>query len=213
VHRTRRTRENLRQELIGSALVEFAAKGFDGASTRAIAQRVDAHQPQINYHFASKEALWEAAVDHLFSLLRDALADVTPPDEIDDPIELAQIIAEMLRRFVRFAAEHPELNRIMVQEATEDSDRLRHMVDSHVRLWYERTVAAWTRLRAAGIAAPIEPANVHWVIVGAASIPFVNAPEVRILAGADPVKATWVESHADAVIATLLPGHYGSSRM
>ena len=48
---------------------EFGAKGFDGASTRAIARRIGAHQPQINYHFASKEALWTAAVDHLFAEL------------------------------------------------------------------------------------------------------------------------------------------------
>ena len=204
--RPRRTRENLRQELVNAALVEFAAKGFDGASTRVIAERVDAHQPQINYHFSSKEALWEAAVDHLFSLLDDAFADLTPPDEIDDPVRLGELVAEMLRRFVRFAAEHPELNRIIVQEATQDSDRLHNLVERHVRPWYEGTVAAWSRLRDAGIAAPIEPANVHWVIVGFASIPFVNAPEVRLLAGVEPTKAGWVDSHADTVVATMLPG-------
>src|SRR5690242_20205240 len=69
VRRQRRTRDDLRQQLIESALVEFSVKGFDGASTRSIAERVDAYQPQINYHFASKQALWEAAVDHLFGLL------------------------------------------------------------------------------------------------------------------------------------------------
>ena len=58
--RVRRTRSDLREQLLESALVEFAAKGFDGASTRSIAERVDAHQPQINYHFDSKEALWTA---------------------------------------------------------------------------------------------------------------------------------------------------------
>jgi TetR/AcrR family transcriptional regulator len=206
VSRPRRTRENLRQELIEAALVEFAAKGFDGASTRAIAERVDAYQPQINYHFASKEALWEAAVDYLFSLLIDAFDDLPTLDGIDDPVELGHVVAEMLRRFVRFAAQHPELNRIIVQEATEDSDRLSHMVDRHVRPWYKGTVAAWTLLREAGMAAPIEPASVHWVIVGAASIPFVNAPEVRILAGVEPTDPTWVVAHGDAVVATLLPG-------
>jgi AcrR family transcriptional regulator len=192
--------------LLESALSEFAAKGFDGASTRAIADRVDAHQPQINYHFASKEALWEAAVEYLFGLLVDAVGDVPPLADAADPVELGQRVAEMLRRFVHFAAAHPELNRIMVQEATEDSDRLRRMVERHVRPWYEATTVAWARLREAGIAAPIGPASVHWVIVGAASIAFVNAPEVRILAGAEPTDPLWVETHADGVVATLLPG-------
>ena len=74
--RTRRTRDDLRQQLLEAALVEFGAKGFAGASTRSIAQRVDAHQPQINYHFASKDALWEAAVDHLFGRLTAEVGDL-----------------------------------------------------------------------------------------------------------------------------------------
>ena len=80
------------------------------------------------------------------------------------------------------------------------------MIERHVRPWYDATTAAWERLRDAGIAAPIDAANVYWVIVGAASLPFVNAPEVRILAGAEPTDPAWVATHADGVVATLLPG-------
>jgi len=105
---------DIREQLLESALVEFGAKGFDGASTRSIAQRVDAHQPQINYHFDSKEALWFAAVDHLFELLGEELAGLPLPASADDPQELAAVFAEAIRGFVRFAAAHPELNRIMV---------------------------------------------------------------------------------------------------
>src|SRR6202790_757396 len=76
--RVRRARTDIREALLESALVEFGAKGFDGASTRAIARRVEAHQPQINYHFESKAALWTAAVDYLFGLLGEALEGVIP---------------------------------------------------------------------------------------------------------------------------------------
>src|SRR6266849_5412590 len=95
--RVRRARADIREQLLDAALIEFGAKGFDGASTRAIAQRVDAHQPQINYHFASKEALWFAAVDHLFALLGAELADVSVPASVDDPQELALAFAEAIR--------------------------------------------------------------------------------------------------------------------
>jgi AcrR family transcriptional regulator len=192
--------------LLESALVEFGAKGFDGASTRSIAQRADAHQPQINYHFASKEALWFAAVDQLFGLLREQLAEVPLLAGTDDPARLASAFAEAVRRFVRFAAAHPELNQIMVHEATEDSDRLHWMVDRHVRPIYNATRAAWQRLRDAGIAAPIDAALVHYVIVGAASLPFVDAPEARLLIGAEPTDPAWVDAHAAGLVATLLPG-------
>ena len=202
----RRTREDIREQLLESALVEFGAKGFDGASTRSIAQRVNAHQPQINYHFASKEALWFAAVDHLFELLGAELADLPLLARVDDPQELASVFAEAIRRFVRFAAAHPQLNRIMVHEGTEDTDRLRWMVDRHVRPLYDAIRVVWERLRDAGIAAPIDSATVHYVIVGAASLPFVNAPEARLLTGVEPTDAAWVDAHADGLVATLLPG-------
>ena len=203
----RRTRDDLRQQLLESALVEFGAKGFDGASTRSIAQRVDAHQPQINYHFDSKAALWTAAVDHLFALLAEDLADLSLTEDPDDPVELAASFAEVIRRFVRFAAAHPELNQIMVHEATEDSDRLRWMVEEHVRPIYDVIAVVWEQLRTAGIAAPIDATMVHYVLVGAASLPFVNAPEARLLTGTEPTDPAWVQAHADGLVATLLPGH------
>jgi AcrR family transcriptional regulator len=86
--RLRRTRTDIRQALLESALAEFGAKGFDGASTRAIARRVQAHQPQINYHFESKTALWTAAVDYLFGLLREAFDGVIPaqPTQLVRPL-------------------------------------------------------------------------------------------------------------------------------
>src|SRR5713226_9249285 len=78
--RLRRERTDIREALLESALIEFGAKGFDGASTRSIARRIEAHQPQINYHFESKAALWTAAVDYLFGLLGEALTGVLPAE-------------------------------------------------------------------------------------------------------------------------------------
>src|SRR5438270_7955324 len=99
IESVRRTREDIRQRLLDSALVEFGAKGFEGASTRSIAERVDAHQPQINYPFASKEALWFAAVDHLFELLSEEQADLPLLADVEDSAELASVFAEAVRRF------------------------------------------------------------------------------------------------------------------
>jgi hypothetical protein len=112
----------------------------------------------------------------------------------------------MIRRLVRFAAAHPELNQIMVHEATTASERLTWMTTRHVRPLYDAVRQAWRQLRTAGIAAPIDEAMVHYVLVGAASLPFVNAPEARLLTGTEPTDPAWVERHADGLVATLLPG-------
>lgn len=204
--RTRRTRADIRDRLVEAALAEFGAKGFDGASTRAIAERADAHQPQINYHFASKEALWSAAVDHLFALLDLELAEVDVDPE-GPPDVLAERFAEVVHRFVRFAAAHPELNRIIVHEATEPGDRLDWMVEQHVRPRYEALRDVWRRLRAHGVAADLDEDLVHYVLVGAASLPFVSRYEARALLGRDPVDPALVRRHADGIVRMLLPGH------
>jgi AcrR family transcriptional regulator len=205
--RVRRARTDIREDLLQSALIEFGLKGFDGASTRAIARRVEAHQPQINYHFESKEALWTAAVDYLFGLLGEALDDGIPADLAGfDVPQVAEACADGIRRFVRFAAEHPELNQIMVHEGTAASDRLIWMTETHVRPFFEGIRPAWHMLRVAGVAAPIDSEILYYVLVGAASLPYVNAPEVRILTGRDPTDPQWIGAHADGLVAILLPG-------
>jgi AcrR family transcriptional regulator len=205
--RQRRTRTDIREALLESALVEFGAKGFDGASTRAIASRVQAHQPQINYHFESKTALWAAAVDYLFGLLGEALGGVLPAKmtEVDAP-QLAAAFADAIRRLVQFAAEHPELNQIMVHEGTAASDRLTWMTETHVRPVFDAIRPAWQILRDAGFAAPVDNEILYYVLLGAASLPYVNAPEVRLLTGRDPISPKWIRAHADGLVNILLPG-------
>ena len=205
--RIRRDRTDIREALLQSALVEFGTKGFDGASTLSIARRVEAHQPQINYHFQSKEILWTTAVDYLFGLLGQELRGVLPSEasRADVP-ELATAFAEGIRRFVRFAAAHPELNQIMVHEGTAASDRLTWMTQTHVKPFFDGIRPAWQVLRNVGVAAPIDNEILYYVLVGAASLPYVNASEVRLLTGQDPCSRKWIDAHADGLVAILLPG-------
>lgn len=200
VRGSRRASDPLRARLLAAALVEFARHGFEGASTRAIARRARAHQPQINYHFASKEDLWKAAVDHLFARL-----DAAVFEGLDVSAEPAELLAAVVRRFVRFAARHPELNRIMVQEGTAETERVDWIISRHVRARYEAFLALWRRVRAAGAGAPVDERVAYYVFVGAASLIYANAPEARRLQGREPSDPVMVEAHADALVALLLP--------
>jgi TetR/AcrR family transcriptional regulator len=205
--RFRRSRPDIREALLQSALVEFGAHGFEGASTRSIARRIEAHQPQINYYFESKAALWTAAVDYLFGLLGEALGGGIPAELGGiDVSELASAFADGIRRFVRFAAAHPELNQIMVHEGMATSDRLAWMTETHVKPIFDGIRPAWRMLSKAGVAAPIDHEILYYVLVGAGSLPYVNSPEVRLLTGRDPRSPEWIDAHADGLVATLLPG-------
>ncbi len=193
--------EITRTNLLEAALSEFAAHGFEAASTRAIAAAAETRQPQINYHFASKEELWKAAVDHLFERLDAAIrrhAESSPMPTTD-----RDRFAREIRSFVMAVAELPELNRIMVHEATVASERLEWIVERHTTPRFERLTRTWAGLRSAGEVRDIDEAVVYYSLVGAASLPYVNAPEAELL-GRDTLSPAFIEAHAEALVAMML---------
>ncbi len=200
--RQRRHSDLVAEDLLDAALLEFAAHGFEGASTRQIARRAGWHQPQINYHFASKEALWQAAVDKLFGELAATTADLFS----GPPSDLAGAFAEGIRRFVAFSARRPELLRIMSLESTADSERLDWIAERHIRPRFEIIRNAWELLRTTGVGADIDGVTAYQLIVGFGSFPFVNSPAVRRLTSLDMSDPAAVSGHADVLIALLLPG-------
>lgn len=200
--RVNRGTEHTRDRLIEAALTEFAANGFDGASTRAIATAADAHQPQINYHFESKTGLWQRCLERLLSELDDAIADQV---EGVDPGDEVAVFSGIVRALVVFAAGRPELNRIMMHEGTTPSDRLEWLVQNHLAWRHRDLVRRWNRLTAAGVAAPLPADVLYHLLIGAASLLYANAPEARLL-GADPDADATVAQHADGLVSMLLPG-------
>ena len=57
--------------ILNAAEFEFAEKGFDGASMKALAVRADVSQSLLHYHFASKDKLYEAVIRKRSKLIND----------------------------------------------------------------------------------------------------------------------------------------------
>ncbi len=185
----------VRTRLLAAALEQFASVGFEAASTRDIAQAAGTHQPQINYHFGSKLVLWQEVMDLLFGELVEAMTGL--PDG-----EAHEVLAEICRRFVRFAANRPEANRIMVHESTAKTERLEWLVERHIRSLFNDLVALCAQLDPASVPTT-DPVIFHYCLVGAGSLLSVNAVEGALLIGQDPLRGR-VEAHAEAVTAMLL---------
>ncbi len=181
--------------MFAAALEEFSSVGFEAASTRVIASAAGTHQPQINYHFGSKLALWQEVMDTLFDEL-DAAVSGIPPGEPH------VVLADVCRRFVRFAARRPELNRIMVHESTGSSPRLAWLADNHVRKRFDELAVLCAGLDPTSVPTT-DPVIFYYCLVGASSLLSVNATEGALLIGSDPLEGR-VEAHAEAVAAMLL---------
>lgn len=184
-----------------AAAAEFAAHGFDGASTRRIAERAGAHQPQINYHFDSKEQLWRETVDRLFGLLASEPIVVGAPAA--DPAGAAAAFAGAVHRFLRFSAEHPELNRIINQEATAPSDRLDWLVATHLHPLHAAVGDVWREIRAGGRGAALEADEVWELITTYGALRFANAPMLAQLGISSGTAPADVEAHARRLLAVL----------
>jgi len=184
--------------ILEAALAAFAARGFDGATTREIAAAAGVPQGLVTYHYANKQALWEAAADWVFGELAmdfreaaDALRDVDPATQL----------RATLKRFVRFVASRPELHRFMTHEGSHDGPRLRWLVDRHVRPLFEGSTAL---IRAA--APGVDAAHLHYMAIGAIAHVFAVAPEFARVTGRDARAPEMVEAHARAVVDLLVDG-------
>jgi AcrR family transcriptional regulator len=189
-----------RDRILAAATDLFAERSFDGATTRAIAERAGVTQPLLNYHFSSKDELWRAVVDGVFAELNAAQAGRLDGLRGVDDLTVARL---MIREFIWFSARNPQLHRIITQESKADGPRMDYLVEHHVRPLYERTTGLLRQLvdRGAIRALPVE--HLYYVITGAGPTMFVLGPECRRLTGLDPTDDAVIEAHVDAVCSLI----------
>ncbi len=118
-------------------------------------------------------------------MLRTSLGERLAALESQDPRERAR---EAIRAYVRFAAAHPELFRLMVDEGKNSEGRMKWLVDTHLRPGYDVFMRPGGQ-RVAGLDERLLP-HAYYVMAGAGSLIFAVAPECRRLTGLDPETET-----------------------
>jgi TetR/AcrR family transcriptional regulator len=192
--------DSTRDRIVAAAADLFSERSFDGATTRDIAARAGVTQPLLNYHFRSKDELWQAAVDSLFDLLNESLHARAVGLRGVDEVTSAKL---RVHEFVTFSARNPQLHRLIMQESKADGPRMDYLVDHHVRPLYEQTTEMFEGLIRRGAVPDIAPAHLYYLLTGAGPTMFVLAPECRRLSGLEPTDDDVIEAHADAVCQLL----------
>lgn len=199
--RTRRTQERAEQtraKLIDAGTRIFSEKGFDGVSVREIETTAKVQRGLMAYHFNDKETMWKAVADSVFNNMKN---------EFDQRVEILQDLTKnqrisfIVRYNVRFHAKHPELSRLMSQEAIHDTWRIRYLIDKHIKPASE-TLRGLIK-DAKGIEGN---AFINWyfIMISASSTIFSFAPECKLLFGVDSREESMVEAHADMLVDMLL---------
>jgi AcrR family transcriptional regulator len=196
--RTQERAEVTRAKLLEAAARLFSEQGFDGVSIRDIENSADVKRGILAYHFTDKESMWMSAVDATFGNMRH---------QFDKRLEILKDLSDhesirfLIRYYVRFHANNPILSRIMSQEATNDSWRIRYLIKGHIGPATQgiKKLVMDTQ----GIE---EMAFINWyyIMVSASSTIFSFAPECKLLFGVDPQEERMVEAHADMLVSMLL---------
>lgn len=197
----RRSSDEVLQRILESAAAQFASHGFEGASTRTIAEHADVHQAQIGYHVGSKDALWKATVDFLFARLRAHL-DQALPHGLDEPVaDPIRVFEDVIRLHVDHTAKHPHLSRIMLMESAKQSARVDWLLKNHVRPTLVALQLVWDDVRAAGGGRDVSAEEVFMIMIGLAPTPFAQAGLMRPLLGAERCTP---ERHAQTMVDWIL---------
>jgi AcrR family transcriptional regulator len=192
-----------REAILKAAIVEFANKGFDGASTAGIARAAGVAQPLVHHHFESKEKLWLAVMETLFQRVEELGLRL-----VDDLafVEPARQLEMVIRKFVLFTADAPELARIMVEEGAKPGPRLDLLVERFVRPISALFEPAYERGVEQGTLKALPKEALLFVVIGAASHLFTVPALAEALGLRDRSEPGGARAIADVVAEVVFRG-------
>jgi AcrR family transcriptional regulator len=183
-----------RPKLLEAAIQEFAASGYDGATTAGIARRAKAPQPLVHHHFGSKENLFREALDVLFQEFRSEVLE-TDAGQGD--------VAAILRRFILFTARRPQLVRIWVIESARRGPHAKYVIEKYIRPLTEMMKPVLHSATAKGVLPAVDETLLLFAAQGVGSYPFLVREQVRRLVGMDARSDEFANRYADAALAII----------
>ena len=165
-----------RERIIAAAQKEFAANGFAGARTDAIARRASINERMIFYCFNSKEGLYRAVLAQKLSA-RARIIESTPDEDFT---------SNLVNGFAATCASIDAL-RMWQWEALDKRNR-KLVAEDERRAYFQAEVARWRRAKASG-ALPPDADEVMLLLVSAAlrTFPLALPQVISLVTGMDPL--------------------------
>jgi TetR/AcrR family transcriptional regulator len=178
-----------RERIMAAAQKEFAASGFAGARTDAIARRAHVNERMIFYCFESKEGLYRALLAQKLSA-KTAMIESTPDEDYT---------SSLVNGFATCCDDVDTL-RMWQWEALDQSGR-KLVAEEERRAHFQAEVARWRRAKASG-ALPADVDEEMLLLVGGAlrTFPLTFPQLISLVTGMDPQDpefrrkwSTWLE--------------------
>ncbi len=192
-----------RKDILDAAIREFARRGYNGASTLAIARESSTKQPLLYYHYGSKEKLWQTAVDFGFVELDLVFATLEARAQEMDPVDHLKLV---LRTLNRFATRHPRHIDILRQEMGSASAQTTYLLERHLVPMYRRLNKMIERAIKAGAIAPVPAQFLSSLLFGSVTHYFTTGATIDAVYGLDVTDPQECKKHGDWLVEILFDG-------
>ena len=146
------------QAILAAAESVFADYGFEGATTRLIAERAGVPKANLHYYFPTKLALYRRVVDRIFRVWLEA-AD--PLDTIDDP---RTALTRYIHAKMDLSRQYPLGSKVWASEVMHRAPLIQDYLESQLTEWTAGRAAVIDRWAREGRIAPVDAHTLLYMI-------------------------------------------------
>lgn len=184
--------QETRNKILAAATAEFSTSGFDGSTSRSIAERAEVPHGLVIYHFETKLGIWRAVMEKAITDFHNELAGEAERHRDSDAVTALRALQ---RVFVHMAAARPELNWLISHEMGRESDRLSWLLEKIAGRDIDLAIDLIRRAQREGRFIAGDPAHLHFLFVGAASRVFLMPTEIQRTMGCSPFDEAFLDQH------------------
>jgi AcrR family transcriptional regulator len=177
-----------KEEILEVATRLFAERGYEGASMNDVAEQVGMRKASLFYHFATKDALYEAVIDRLVASLHEPLEAIYASSGT-----YVERLDALTRTLVEALGSRPYAARLLLRETMDWGPVMRGKLAERILLVLEAG-ASWLRAgQEAGAFDEGDPRHMVITAVGMHLVPFALGQMVERFTGQPPFEPAFVE--------------------
>jgi AcrR family transcriptional regulator len=179
---SRKRGDDVRERVLQAALECFGRFGFEGTSTRAVAEQAKVTHTLVLYHFQSKDQLWIATMENA---LRPYIAAMKESRETSKDAPAREGLKTFIEQFILLSARYPQIHRILTTASNQETERLQWIIDHFLRDHFTMVRDLIRRGQVEGDVRQCDPARLYYHIIGAGGTPYTLATEYKAFTGRD----------------------------
>jgi AcrR family transcriptional regulator len=197
-----RQREQTRRQILAAAAQVFARAGYEAASLADIANRAGVKKALVQYHFSTKQQLWQAAAEFTWSERNSFMADHLALTSQESPMN---DMRQGFTALVEFTRENPNWLWFMFHEAAAESERLDWLIEHCMRDDYVLGEEFVRQFQARGLIRQGPPVHLLHLISGALTYNLLVAPSTFKVTGVDLAREEEIAEQVSLLADLLRP--------